>query len=54
VLTILIIWTAFASVYTGWLGASRLPFNAAREGQFFRSFGRLHPRLRFPYIVPGS
>ena len=32
VLTILIIWTAFASVYTGWLGASRLPFNAARRG----------------------
>jgi amino acid transporter len=51
VLTILIIWTAFASVYTGLLGASRLPFNAAREGLFFRPFARLHPRLHFPYIA---
>ena len=38
-LSILIIWTAFASVYTGLLGASRLPFNAAREKLFFKPFG---------------
>ncbi|HWE14437.1 MAG TPA: APC family permease [Solirubrobacteraceae bacterium] len=50
IVTILIVWTAFASVYTGLLGASRLPFNAAREGVFFRSFARLHPRLKFPHI----
>lgn len=50
VLSILIIWTAFASVYTGLLGASRLPFNAAREKLFFKPFGWLHPRLKFPYI----
>jgi amino acid transporter len=50
VLTILIIICAFASVYTGLLGASRLPFNAARENLFFKPFGRLHPRLRFPHI----
>jgi amino acid transporter len=50
VISILIIWTAFASVYTGLLGASRLPFNAAREHLFFKPFGWLHPRLRFPYI----
>jgi amino acid transporter len=49
--TILIIWTAFASVYTGLLGASRLPFNAAREGVFFRVFARLHPTLKFPHIA---
>jgi amino acid transporter len=49
-ITIMIIWTAFASVYTGLLGASRLPFNAARERLFFRPFGRLHPRMRFPHI----
>lgn len=48
--TILILWTAFASVYTGLLGASRLPFNAARDGVFFRPFGRLHKTLRFPHI----
>jgi amino acid transporter len=50
VISILIIWTAFASVYTGLLGASRLPFNAAREHLFFKPFGWLHPRLHFPYI----
>jgi amino acid transporter len=50
VLAILIIICAFASVYTGLLGASRLPFNAARENLFFKPFGRLHPRLRFPHI----
>lgn len=50
VLTILIIICAFASVYTGLLGASRLPFNAAREGLFFKPFGKLHPRLHFPHI----
>lgn len=49
-ITILIIWTAFASVYTGLLGASRLPFNAARDGVFFRPFARLHRTLRFPHI----
>jgi amino acid transporter len=50
VLAVLIIVCAFASVYTGLLGASRLPFNAARERLFFKPFGRLHPRLRFPHV----
>jgi amino acid transporter len=50
VLAVLIIICAFASVYTGLLGASRLPFNAARENLFFKPFGRLHPRLHFPHI----
>jgi amino acid transporter len=50
VVSVLIIVAAFASVYTGLLGASRLPFNAAREKLFFSPFGRLHPRLRFPHI----
>ena len=49
--TLLIVWTAFASVYTGLLGASRLPFNAARDGVFFRVFARVHPRLRFPHVA---
>ncbi len=49
-ISILIIWAAFASVYTGLLGASRLPYNAARERLFFKPFGRLHPRLHFPHV----
>ena len=51
VLAVLIIICAFASVYTGLLGASRLPYNAARDGLFFRPFGRLHPRHRFPHVT---
>ncbi len=50
VLTALIVWTAFASVYTGLLGGSRLPYNAAQDKLFFKSFGKLHPRLKFPHI----
>ena len=48
VITILIIWTCFASVYTGLLGASRIPYNAAKDGVFFKQFAHLHPKLKFP------
>ncbi|MER7850323.1 APC family permease [Kitasatospora sp. NPDC096077] len=48
VVTVLILVTAFASVFTGLLGGSRVPYDAARDGLFFRSFARLHPRHRFP------
>ena len=47
---VLIIWTAFASVFSLMLGYSRIPYAAAMDGNYFRSFGRLHPRHRFPYI----
>lgn len=49
-ITVLILWTAFASVFTGLLGGSRLPFNAAKDGLFFKPFGYLHPRLHFPQV----
>src|SRR5437868_15241085 len=32
------------------LGYSRVPFAAARDGQFFAVFGRLHPQKRFPHV----
>jgi amino acid transporter len=51
VVTVLIAATAFASVFAGLLGGSRLPFNAARDGVFFRVFGRLHPRHNFPHVA---
>ncbi|GAA4985530.1 hypothetical protein GCM10025734_09050 [Kitasatospora paranensis] len=50
VVTVLILVTAFASVLTGLLGGSRVPFDAARDRVFFRSFGRLHPRHGFPVL----
>jgi len=51
VVTVLILVTAFASVFAGLLGGSRVPYNAARDGVFLRQFGRLHPRYHFPHIA---
>ncbi|HUL43575.1 MAG TPA: APC family permease [Bacteroidota bacterium] len=48
--TILIMWTAFASVFSLLLGYSRIPFAAAREGDFFRPFARIHPTKQFPNV----
>jgi len=50
VFTVLVLWTAFASVFALLLGYSRVPFAAAREGYFFRAFGRLHPTGYFPSV----
>jgi amino acid transporter len=50
VITVLILITAFTSVFTGLLGGSRVPYDAARDNVFFRQFGRLHPRHRFPVL----
>ena len=50
VVTVLILVTAFASVFTGLLGGSRVPFDAARDGVFFKSFGRLHRKYDFPVL----
>jgi amino acid transporter len=46
--TVLILVTAFASVLTGLLGGSRVPYDAARDKVFFRSYAKLHPRHEFP------
>lgn len=51
VVTVLILITAFASVFAGLLGGSRVPYNAARDGVFLRQFGKLHPRYHFPHIA---
>jgi amino acid transporter len=50
VATLLIMWTAFASVFSLILGYSRVPFAAARDGNYFKAFARIHPRHRFPYV----
>ncbi|MCX4744519.1 APC family permease [Kitasatospora sp. NBC_01287] len=50
VVTVLILVTAFASVLTGLLGGSRVPFDAARDGVFFRSYSRLHRTHEFPTL----
>jgi amino acid transporter len=48
--TILIMWTAFASVFSLLLGYSRVPYAAAVDGDYFRSFSRVHPVHRFPNV----
>jgi amino acid transporter len=48
--TALIMWTAFASVFSLLLGYSRVPFAAAQDGNYFRAFARVHARHRFPYV----
>jgi amino acid transporter len=48
--TLLVLWTAFASVFALLLGYSRVPFAAARDGYFFRPFARLHPTAGFPTV----
>ena len=42
VLTVMVLWTAFASVFALALGYSRIPYAAALDGYFFKPFGRLH------------
>ncbi|HZZ29777.1 MAG TPA: APC family permease [Pirellulales bacterium] len=51
ILTGLIVVTALASIFTGLLGGSRVPFNAARDKLFLPVFGRLHPRLNIPHVA---
>jgi amino acid transporter len=46
----LVMITAFGSVFSLLLGYSRIPFAAARDGNFPTVFGRLHPKGRFPYV----
>ena len=44
VVTILVLWTTLASVFAVLLGYSRVPYQAAVDGRFFRPFARLrHP-----------
>jgi amino acid transporter len=46
----LILWVAFASLFSVILGYSRVPYAAAVDGNFFAVFGRLHPTKRFPHV----
>jgi len=50
IITALILWVAFASVFSGTLGYSRIPYAAAKDGAFFSVFAKLHPTKHFPYI----
>jgi amino acid transporter len=46
----LVMWTAFASVFSLLLGYSRVPYAAALDGNYFRAFARVHPEHHFPNV----
>jgi APA family basic amino acid/polyamine antiporter len=48
--TVLIMFTAFASVFSLLLGYSRVPFAAALDGNYFKIFKNVHPKHHFPYV----
>ena len=50
VVTVLVLITAFASVYGNLLAFSRIPYAAAVDGVFLRPFAHVHRRLRFPDV----
>ncbi len=50
IVALLVVWTAFASVYALLLSYSRVPYAAALDGNYFRAFSRVHPRHRFPNV----
>jgi amino acid transporter len=49
--TVLILWTAFASIFSLTLGYSRILYAAGRDGNFFRAFARLHPTEGYPAVA---
>ncbi len=50
IMTLLMLWIAFSSVFSLLLGYTRVPYAAASDDNFFKVFGRLHPQGEFPYI----
>ncbi|MCL6523366.1 MAG: APC family permease [Thermoflavifilum sp.] len=48
--TLLILWIAFSSLFSLMLGYSRVPYAAARDGYFFPIFGKTHSSRHFPHI----
>ena len=48
--TLLIMWTAFSSVFSLLLGYSRVPYAASLDGNYFKVFSKIHPKHHFPYV----
>ena len=49
--TLLVLLTAFASLYGNLLGFSRISFAAARDGAFLPLFAKLHPTKEIPHVA---
>jgi amino acid transporter len=50
-ISVLILWTAFASIFSLMLGYSRILYAAARDGNFFGIFSKLHATEAHPYVA---
>jgi len=48
--TLLILIIAASSLFALMLGYSRIPYAAALDGNFFKIFGKVHPKKNFPYV----
>lgn len=48
--TLLILWTVAACMFAITLGYSRIPYAAAKQGDFFQVFGYVHPTRHFPLV----
>lgn len=48
--TVLILWTVAACMFAIQLGYSRIPYAAARNGDFFRVFATVHSEYRYPVV----
>lgn len=57
VITIMVVLTAYGSIYSLMMSYSRIPFAAARDGFFFEWLKAIHPKKHFPHyslLVVGS
>ena len=50
VATGLVLFIALSSLFAVMLGYSRVPYAAAKDGNFFKVFAKLHPTKHFPYV----
>jgi amino acid transporter len=48
--TVLVLCIALASLFSVILGYSRVPYAAAKNGDFFKVFAKVHPKHHFPHI----
>ena len=49
-MSLLLVWCCFGSVFAGMFGYSRIPYGAARDGNFFSIFSRIHPQKEAPHL----
>ncbi len=49
-ISLMILWTAIACMFAITLGYSRIPYAAAKAGDFFSIFAYVHPTKKFPLV----